>query len=206
MDYENNNPLGAGSPEDERLMEASDFQNADAPDIMIAEKPAVDLQLETPPVQNMPMQSYQQAPVQPYPQNGYQGLPQQAAMPTQGQTNPNLQDTKFCQHCGSRIPRAAVICTSCGCQVQAMQTNTPNIIVNNNNANVNQNMNTAYGKQKDKWVAFILCFFFGYLGVHKFYEGRIGSGILYLLTGGIFGIGWFIDTIILLCKPNPYYV
>lgn len=66
--------------------------------------------------------------------------------------------------------------------------------------------NTANGRMKDKWIAFLLCLFLGGIGAHKFYEGRIGQGILYLLTVGLFGIGWLIDTIILLCKPNPYYV
>ena len=58
---------------------------------------------------------------------------------------------------------------------------------------------------KNKWVAFFLCFFLGYLGIHKFYEERILLGIVYLLTGGLFGIGWLIDTFVLLFKPNPYY-
>lgn len=31
-------------------------------------------------------------------------------------------------------------------------------------------------------------------------------GILYIFTGGLFGIGWVIDTIAYLFKPNPYYV
>ena len=31
-------------------------------------------------------------------------------------------------------------------------------------------------------------------------------GILYILTGGLFLIGWFIDTIVILCKSDPYYV
>ncbi len=66
--------------------------------------------------------------------------------------------------------------------------------------------NVANGRMKDKWIAFLLCLFLGGIGAHKFYEGRIGLGILYLLTGGLLGIGWLIDTIILLCKPNPYYV
>ena len=57
---------------------------------------------------------------------------------------------------------------------------------------------------KSKWVAFFLCLFLGYLGIHKFYEGRVLLGIVYLCTGGIFGIGVFIDLIILLFKPNPY--
>lgn len=50
---------------------------------------------------------------------------------------------------------------------------------------------------KRKWVSFFLCLFLGYLGIHKFYEGRVLLGILYLCTGGILGIGVIIDLIIL---------
>lgn len=35
---------------------------------------------------------------------------------------------------------------------------------------------------KNKWISFFLCLFLGYLGIHKFYEGRILLGIVYLLT------------------------
>ncbi len=59
---------------------------------------------------------------------------------------------------------------------------------------------------KNKWVAFFLCLFFGELGIHKFYEGKILLGIIYLCTVGLFGVGWIIDIFILLFKPNPYYV
>lgn len=45
------------------------------------------------------------------------------------------------------------------------------------------------------WMDFIVCFFFGWLGVHKFREKRTGMGILYLCTGGIFGIGWCYDIV-----------
>ena len=58
---------------------------------------------------------------------------------------------------------------------------------------------------KNKWVSLLLCFFLGYLGIHKFYEGKILLGIVYLFTLGIFGIGVLIDFILLLFKPNPYY-
>ncbi len=42
-------------------------------------------------------------------------------------------------------------------------------------------------------VAYLLWFFFGWLGAHRFYLGRIGTGILYMLTGGFFGFGLFFD-------------
>lgn len=121
------------------------------------------------------------------------------------------EKTKFCKHCGQKIPFDAIICTKCGRQVEELHQApqpTPNIVINNANSNVNTNVNAigGFGKPKNKWVAFLLCLFLGYIGAHKFYEGKIGMGILYLFTGGLFGIGWIIDTIVLLFKPNPYYV
>ena len=48
---------------------------------------------------------------------------------------------------------------------------------------------------KSQIVALILCLLFGMLGVHYFYVGKIGMGLLYLFTGGLFGIGWIVDII-----------
>jgi len=48
---------------------------------------------------------------------------------------------------------------------------------------------------KTKLVALLLCIFLGTIGVHRFYVGKIGTGIVWLLTGGVFGIGWIIDII-----------
>lgn len=126
------------------------------------------------------------------------------------ETNAVTQEqTKFCKHCGVKIPAAAVICTHCGCQVEELKQNEqPSIIINNANTNTNTTINpTMFGiRVKNKWIAFVLCLFFGYFGIHKFYEGKIGLGILYMFTMGLFSIGWFIDCISLLFKPNPYYV
>jgi TM2 domain-containing membrane protein YozV len=66
-------------------------------------------------------------------------------------------------------------------------------------------MNRGFDMAKNKWVSFFLCLFLGVLGIHKFYEGRVLLGILYLCTGGLFLIGVIIDLISLFFKPNPYY-
>ena len=50
---------------------------------------------------------------------------------------------------------------------------------------------------KSRLVALLLCFFFGVLGVHRFYVGKIGTGILQLVTVGGCGIWMMIDLILI---------
>lgn len=118
--------------------------------------------------------------------------------------------TKFCSHCGGRIDKKAVVCPLCGCQVEQIAQQNPNIVINNSNTNTNTNTQVAAGMvvrpPRNKWVALLLCIFLGVIGAHKFYEGKTGMGVLYLFTGGLCGVGVLIDFISLLFKPNPYYV
>lgn len=45
----------------------------------------------------------------------------------------------------------------------------------------------------DYSVAWLLQTFLGPLGIHRFYMGKIITGLLWLVTGGLFGIGWVYD-------------
>lgn len=56
---------------------------------------------------------------------------------------------------------------------------------------------SAVMKPKNKIVALILCIFLGYLGIHRFYTGKVGTGLLWLVTVGCFGIGWIVDIIMI---------
>lgn len=49
--------------------------------------------------------------------------------------------------------------------------------------------------KKDKIITFLITYFLGMFGVHKFLKGDKKSGVLYLCTLGFFGIGWITDSI-----------
>lgn len=115
--------------------------------------------------------------------------------------NKERRTKMFCRNCGKEIDDGARFCTHCGTSVSAgtapvqPQYQQPVINIVNTNTNVN-----SFGyEHKSKWVAFFLCLLLGEFGAHRFYVGKIGTGIIWLFTFGFFGIGWVLDLIIILC-------
>jgi len=55
----------------------------------------------------------------------------------------------------------------------------------------------AAGKssERSRGIAFLLCLFGGIGGLHRFYVGKIGTGLLYLCTGGLAFVGVVLDLI-----------
>lgn len=53
--------------------------------------------------------------------------------------------------------------------------------------------------EKSRLAVALLALFLGELGIHRFYVGKIGTGILYIFTFGLFGIGSLVDFILALC-------
>jgi TM2 domain-containing membrane protein YozV len=51
--------------------------------------------------------------------------------------------------------------------------------------------------ERSRLAALLLCYFVGVFGVHRFYVGKIGTGILWLFTLGFLGIGALVDLIII---------
>lgn len=77
--------------------------------------------------------------------------------------NKIVSDEKYCSSCGEIINKQAEICPKCGVRQQ----------INPNNF-VPKNI-------KNKTTAGILAILVGGLGVHKFYLGRVGVGIVYII-------------------------
>lgn len=66
------------------------------------------------------------------------------------------------------------------------------------NIHVHVHMHDVKNSDKNRTVALLLCIFLGCLGIHRFYVGKVGTGILWLLTGGVCGIGAIIDLIMII--------
>lgn len=80
----------------------------------------------------------------------------------------------FCRACGKQIHQSATACPGCG----AVQS-------------------PAGATDKRILPAMLLCFFFGWLGVHRFYVRKVGTGIIQLLTFGGLGVWALIDFIMI---------
>ena len=103
--------------------------------------------------------------------------------------------TKRCSKCGEMMPEDSFYCLNCGnlFSEQADEFET-----------IHTKINKMQGTWRNKWIALTLCVLFGWLGIHRFYEGKVVTGLLYLFTFGCLGLGWVIDIIRILTKPNPY--
>jgi predicted RNA-binding Zn-ribbon protein involved in translation (DUF1610 family) len=87
----------------------------------------------------------------------------------------------YCPKCGTHMTESTT-CPNCG-----------------NMAMIDPSGKNMPGyKYKSKWVAFFLCLFLGYLGVHEFYLGKIGFGLVQLFTLNFFGFGWLVDIVLIL--------
>ncbi len=141
------------------------------------------------------------------PECGKEISDQVAACPNCG--NPiRKTNLKFCQHCGEQIDKECVVCPKCGKQVGELKTSTDkNIIINNNNNNSASASAVAGGMMmpmispKSRLMALLLCIFLGFLGIHRFYAGKAGTGIIMILLmcTGIGEIWWLVDLIMILC-------
>lgn len=112
-----------------------------------------------------------------------------------------------CPNCGGENDSSRTKCMYCDKELPKKEsTIVQNITYNVTNNNANHTNVTSFHSasqpsiilgttesSKSKMIALILCIFFGYFGVHYFYVGKVGKGVVYVFTVGLFGIGWIVD-------------
>ena len=91
----------------------------------------------------------------------------------------------FCKNCGKEIDDNADVCVNCGKMVKEQA--------------------PMYKGESDEltrkgwFLAIMCCIGFVFIaGIHRFIVGKVGTGILWLLTFGLFGVGTIIDLIMIL--------
>lgn len=102
----------------------------------------------------------------------------------------------YCFNCGAQLPDHAAFCTACGAKTSG---------------NDQHNMDNPAGERgspddipvgispKSRGKAIVLCVlcFFGFGGIHRFYTGKIVTGIIHFFTFGLCFVGCIVDLVAL---------
>ena len=108
---------------------------------------------------------------------------------------PNAVNAAYCVRCGAMLPSSRNYCPRCN---RYFDPSVRYYSICGNPTIPGVGAGSPYAVSSKDWLtALLLCILVGCLGVHRFYCGKIGTGILWLLTGGCFGIGWIIDVILI---------
>lgn len=111
----------------------------------------------------------------------------------------------YCRGCGKQIHESDAFCAYCGAPQKIVNNNENANAGSNTNfsANVSTNLNVG-GMSQRRLAAVLFAILLGGLGIHKFYLGQVGMGILYLLFcwTGIPVIVGIIEGILYLCMSD----
>jgi hypothetical protein len=112
----------------------------------------------------------------------------------------------YCRNCGNEVSEKAVMCVACGtppksgdkyCHNCKAETNATSPMCMKCGVSL-KGENAPKGEGKDWLTTLLLCFFLGFIGVHRFYTGHTGIGVVQILTLGGCGIWTLIDFIMII--------
>lgn len=105
-----------------------------------------------------------------------------------------------CESCGStkydKVDERVYKCSYCGCteEIQTDKTEESKVLIHHKKES-RRKVVEYDGKISRSVFRLCICVMFGAFGIHKFLEGKILAGIIYLFTFGLFGFGVFFDIV-----------
>lgn len=93
----------------------------------------------------------------------------------------------YCPDCGSSMAANDRFCGVCRWDAELPQKNVPYKTVSPREL--------GPASDKNRLTTLLLCVFGGVFGLHRFYAGRVGSGLLWLFTFGLLTVGWVYDVV-----------
>ena len=99
----------------------------------------------------------------------------------------DADDSLFCPQCGAKMGAGDVFCGACGRRLG--QAADP--------AAAGGGRIAANPSGLNRLTALLLCLLLGFLGIHRFYAGKIGTGLLFLITGGFLFVGVIYDCVMI---------
>ncbi len=88
---------------------------------------------------------------------------------------------RYCPRCGHELLTVGEYCSQCGLPIPPDE----------------RLYDEPDASPRSRLVALVLCVLLGYFGVHRFYVGKFMTGVIWLLTGGLFGIGYIVDIVMI---------
>ena len=113
----------------------------------------------------------------------------------------------YCRNCGNEVSEKAIMCVACGvppldgvryCYNCKAETSPGATICMKCGVSLSHGYYHTHAEGRDWLTALLLCFFLGVFGIHRFYTGHTGIGIVQLLTLGGCGIWALIDFIMII--------
>lgn len=89
-----------------------------------------------------------------------------------------------CSHCGAEMLAEDRFCHNCRWDSEAPRPSAPR-------------RDLGPASNYSRLTAFLLCLLLGFLGVHRFYVGKIGTGLLWLFTLGFLSVGLIYDLVLI---------
>lgn len=96
----------------------------------------------------------------------------------------------FCPDCGASMAAEDRFCAACRWDANNPERRAERVLPASPR-------NLGPPSDKNRMTTLLLCVFAGFLGLHRFYVGRVGSGVLWCVSLGLLSVGWIYDLVMI---------